>query len=411
MARLLKEAGDIQKRLDDLKSQAEKRIDQQAYTNKPGRIEWGKLPADILKLWNDTISSNFIDICSDSEVSQTILSAATEARKEREQTARNKAIKIGSLAEKEFSRVCQRSQARWEALGKRIELMQKTFKLVEKGAFWILEGLDQSKLSSEERKEVLEPFMLENRYWTPDATQERLRILSKYSKYCNVTWKSIAVMGGLKHLLWELKTYGQHIMLVEFDEDVYIEEEDVGIVADCLSNIESLTSFIYPDSAIVQAIREHLPPQTRIMGTDHSWFVPENATPDPQQEGVYYKNVVITDLYRQGEPYLLFGKPSASCIINFSIAEAGDYVLPVKHCFTSGNGKIEIRLNNIPLDGRDWDLTKAVHDNFEVEEIKLPMLKAGSNTVTISWIGRDSEGGGVYWLSDIYLPPKFPKQH
>ncbi|KAJ7810349.1 hypothetical protein B0H14DRAFT_2607400 [Mycena olivaceomarginata] len=237
-----------------------------------------------------------------------------------------------------------------------------------------------------------------SKYWSQEARLERLRIVSKYAKYYTVTTASIEAMGGIIPFCHALESYGGHILVVSLPDELFEDEwedSDLKLLLQSLCALESLTTVVCKKRNIVDEIKVLKPEivTTTDEGADH--------IPTTQKEGVYWVNISVTDAYYRGEPYLLFSWPGSSCcVFNFKVEEEGHYVLPLKHCFTSGRGKIEIKLDGSPV-AQSWDKSRLVRDSLMVEEINLSTLKAGFHTVIIT---LDTDSSGVYWLSDVYAP-------
>ena len=110
------------------------------------------------------------------------------------------------------------------------------------------------------------------------------------------------------------------------------------------------------------------------------------------------------------DPALLFMGTLAVCtlllhtLVLFYTHGKRDHILTLRHCMTTSNAKVEISLNNHPLEG-NWGESQAVRHNFANEDIQLPeaylMDVAQPNVLTIV-LAEDSPG--AYWISDVFLP-------
>ena len=130
-----------------------------------------------------------------------------------------------------------------------------------------------------------------------------------------------------------------------------------------------------------------------------------NSVVAANQDVCFYGDAYATDHYRKGHPYLLFrGGGGVCCIVLFYTHGKRDHILTLRHCMTTSNAKVEISLNNHPLEG-NWGESQAVRHNFANEDIQLPeaylMDVAQPNVLTIV-LAEDSPG--AYWISDVFLP-------
>lgn len=124
--------------------------------------------------------------------------------------------------------------------------------------------------------------------------------------------------------------------------------------------------------------------------------------------GATYANVDISQDYRAGNPYLLFKSPGATCSVSFLVPDTFDNVtdgvltVAINHCRTSGDGVVNILLNNNMFRQGYGDAPKW---NFGVQTFDIPFssLRRGGqmNTFDISLVTGSSYG--FYWLSDIAL--------
>jgi hypothetical protein len=118
---------------------------------------------------------------------------------------------------------------------------------------------------------------------------------------------------------------------------------------------------------------------------------------------VKYKFVHVTDYYRRGNPYLLFGYPGVSeCIAFFSATSTEKLRLRLEHCCTMAIGKIDITVNGVRL--ADKNSNFPIY-NFGITEIPIDskLLKITSDEDNELCIVLQKGSPGVYWLSEIQV--------
>jgi hypothetical protein len=129
----------------------------------------------------------------------------------------------------------------------------------------------------------------------------------------------------------------------------------------------------------------------------------ENGKRAAGQPIVKYKFVQVTNYYRRGNPYLLFGYPGVSeCVAFFSATSTEKLKLKLEHCCTTAIGKVDITVNGVRL--ADKNSKFPIH-NFGITEIPIDskLLKITSDEDNELCIILQKGSLGVYWLSEIQV--------
>jgi hypothetical protein len=172
-------------------------------------------------------------------------------------------------------------------------------------------------------------------------------------------------------------------------------------IAQLLENSQSLTSIVGFDLDDPEMAEELLQRNTKLMSVNETirdWASWDNDQLQIRQAVTFYEDVVVTDFYRGGDPYLLFRYTGQSkCIVVFRPPEKKTILLKVIHCCTTSLGEINITLNKklIPYDN---SLTPIHNFGNTTIPISPEFLTDGLNELVIL---LDESSKGVYWLTEI----------
>lgn len=231
-------------------------------------------------------------------------------------------------------------------------------------------------------------------YWSTASLQERRRLLDRNQKYLRLSDNSIKAVGGRKNMIRALSK-SQNFEFIDASESTLLTADDILSV---LKNVKSIRGVAFCGEAakeedIAREVKRNV----------------EEAISE-KQNACLYENVVVTDYYRKGCPYLRFNVPgSSSCTVTFHVHEKRDHIITLRHCqrMTKANGKIDIKLNDYSL--KRTGQSQAVKLKFIDEDIKLPAayLFAEKPNVLTTLLVKNS--AGVYWLSDVLFPTSVPQ--
>lgn len=137
----------------------------------------------------------------------------------------------------------------------------------------------------------------------------------------------------------------------------------------------------------------------------HSHMLVDYSHNNIEKDTCFYENVIVTDHYRKGCPYLRFNAPgSSTCTITFFVHEKKDHVITLRHCLrmTKGYAKVDIKLNDIIV--KRTGQSQAVQLKIIDEDIKLPAAQLTVGKPNVLTILLSKKSPVAYWLSDIYFP-------
>ncbi|KAF5321009.1 hypothetical protein D9619_000537 [Psilocybe cf. subviscida] len=223
-------------------------------------------------------------------------------------------------------------------------------------------------------------------YWSNTSLQERRRLQDRTQQYLRLTNASIESVGGRQNMLRALKR-SQEFSFIDIHESNLLTGEELKSVVESVKSVAGVTS---PEGGqeIYKAVMANV---RAAVGMHRDMFL--------------YRRLFVTDQYRSGRPYLLFGIRGASfCVVYFYIQTRCDHTVTLRHCVTTNSGKVNLKLNGHELTG-SWGQTQAVQHNFANEDIHLPndhLRDVGEHNMLE--IILDNESVGPYWLSDVFLP-------
>lgn len=228
-------------------------------------------------------------------------------------------------------------------------------------------------------------------YWSNDSLQERRRLLDRTQKYLNVSNDSIRAVGGRENMARALKR-SQNFSFIDVSYSTKLTPDDILSVVKSVKSITGISGL-----SVETKTEEEI--STAVMAN-------VKDVVSAGQDICLYGQVVVTDHYRKGQPYLLCPAAGAVvCVVIFHVLESRDYIITLRHCMTTESAEVNITLNDRDLECT-WGLSQAVKFNFLNEDIQLPeeYLKLGEHNVLM--IKMSEESKGVYWLSDVFLPAK-----
>ncbi len=225
-------------------------------------------------------------------------------------------------------------------------------------------------------------------YWRSESLEERRRLLDRTQRFLELSGDSIEAVGGHQNMARALMR-SQDFSYVDFSRTRFTAEAVISIVKG-VKSITGVSSYLGPEAnkKIFETVKANV-----------------NSVVAANQDVCFYGDAYATDHYRKGQPYLLFrGSGGVCCIVLFYTHGKCDHILTLRHCMTTSNAKVEMSLNNHPLEG-NWGQSQAVRHNFANEDIHLPeayLMDVGQPNVLTIVLAEDSPG--AYWVSDVFLP-------
>ncbi|KJA23828.1 hypothetical protein HYPSUDRAFT_39336 [Hypholoma sublateritium FD-334 SS-4] len=229
-------------------------------------------------------------------------------------------------------------------------------------------------------------------YWSTESLQERRRLLDKNQKYLYLSDTSIKAVGGPQNMIRALLR-SQDFTFLDVRESTKLTVEDILLVLKGVKSIRGFSSNLGETA------------EKEILNVVQSNVCEAVAA---KQDTCLYENVFVTDYRRKGRPYLLFKVTGSSrCTVTFHTRKKRDHIIRLRHCMTTINGKVDIKLNSQSLE-RTWGTSQAVKLNFADEDVELPAAYLNVEKPVELTI---SLAEGVYGLSDVFLPIRMVQVH
>ncbi len=219
--------------------------------------------------------------------------------------------------------------------------------------------------------------------------------MGRSHKYLRVSDDSVKAVGGRENMTRALSR-SQDFAFIDMTQSSQFTLEDIRSIVMGVKLITGLSSrsgrFGAESFSDIELLKSKMNP--RMM-----------AALEAKQDVCFYGHGSVTDLYRKGNPYLLFRYPgSIVCVVYFHIFEKRDHFITLRHCMTTGRARLDISLNGHALECT-WGTSQEVIDNFENEDIFLPeaYLKDVEEPNSLQLV-LPNDNTGAYWLSNVFLP-------